>query len=111
MEKVDKHISELLYQHDCVIVPEFGGFVANYCSAKIHPTQHTFTPPSKSIVFNSNLKNNDGLLANHIALAENTNYPEANARLHSAITMTSMMARKSRSGSDNTLGSVKEAFE
>ncbi len=77
MEKVEKHISELLYEHDCVIVPELGGFVTNYASAKIHPTQHTFTPPSKNIVFNKNLKNNDGLLANRIVTFENTNYPEA----------------------------------
>ena len=77
MQKVDKHISDLLYEHDCVIVPDFGGFVANYASAKIHPAQHTFTPPSKKIVFNKNLNNNDGLLANHIVKAENSNYPEA----------------------------------
>lgn len=77
MQKVDKHISELLYEHDCVIVPEFGGFVANYASAKIHPVQNSFTPPSKNIVFNKNLKNNDGLLANRIVITENTNYPEA----------------------------------
>lgn len=77
MIKVDKHISYLLYAHDCVIVPELGGFVANYAPAKIHPTQHTFTPPSKNIIFNKNLKNNDGLLANHIANAEKTSYPEA----------------------------------
>jgi len=77
MQKVDKHISTLLYDHDCVIVPELGGFVANYAPAKIHPVQHTFTPPSKNIVFNKNLKNNDGLLANHIATEENKTYPEA----------------------------------
>lgn len=74
---VDKHISELLYDHDCVVLPDFGGFVANYTSAKIHPIQNTFTPPSKSIIFNKNLKNNDGLLANRISAAENTSYPEA----------------------------------
>lgn len=75
--KVDKHISELLYEHDCVIVPQLGGFVANYAPAKIHPTQHTFTPPSKNIVFNKSLVNNDGLLANHIATIDNTGYPQA----------------------------------
>lgn len=75
--KVDKHISELLYEHDCVIVPEFGGFIANYAPAKIHPTQHTFIPPSKNISFNKHLKSNDGLLANHIATSEKTTYPEA----------------------------------
>jgi cell division septation protein DedD len=73
--KIDKHISELLYEHNCVIVPNFGGFVSNYASAKIHPTQHIFTPPSKNIVFNKNLKTNDGLLANHIASAENNPQP------------------------------------
>ena len=49
---VEKHIGELLYDHNCVIVPDLGGFVANYAPAKIHPTQHTFTPPTKNIVFN-----------------------------------------------------------
>ena len=74
---VEKHIGELLYDHNCVIVPDLGGFVANYAPAKIHPTQHTFTPPSKSIVFNINLKNNDGLLANQIAAFEKKSYSEA----------------------------------
>ncbi len=77
MIKVDKHISDLLYKHDCVIVPDLGGFVANYASAKIHPTQHTFIPPSKKIVFNKNLKNNDGLLANHVACVEKISYTGA----------------------------------
>ncbi len=74
---VEKHIGELLYDHNCVIVPDLGGFVANYAPAKIHPTQHTFTPPSKKIVFNINLKNNDGLLANQIASFEKKTYEEA----------------------------------
>jgi hypothetical protein len=77
MQKIDKHISELLYDYDCVIVPNFGGFVSNYAPAKIHPVQHTFSPPFKRIVFNKNLRNNDGLLANHIAANLNTGFPEA----------------------------------
>jgi hypothetical protein len=77
MQKIDKHISELLYDYDCVIVPNFGGFVSNYAPAKIHPVQHTFSPPFKRIVFNKNLKNNDGLLANHIAKHLNSGFPEA----------------------------------
>ncbi len=76
--KITPHISYLLYRHDCVIVPGFGGFVANYQGARIHPTQHTFSPPSKHIAFNRSLQNNDGLLANRIAEAENISYPEAN---------------------------------
>lgn len=79
---VEKHIGELLYDHNCVIVPDLGGFVANYAPAKIHPSQHTFSPPSKSIVFNINLKNNDGLLAHQIASFEKKSYSEALKYIH-----------------------------
>lgn len=75
--KIGKYIGELLYEHDCVIVTEFGGFVAQYHSATIHPVQHTFSPPSKSIAFNQNLVKNDGLLANYISNKLLLSYPDA----------------------------------
>ncbi len=91
---VDKYISELLYDHDCVIVPQLGGFVANYASAKIHPTQHTFTPPAKNIVFNKNLINNDGLLANHIVNSEHTDYPKAINTINHFVNTTHAQLKK-----------------
>ena len=75
---LEKHITELLFEHDCVIVPEFGGFVCNYSSAVISPAKHQLKPPFKKISFNRNLKNNDGLVANQIAQAEGISYKEAN---------------------------------
>ncbi len=75
--KIDRHISELLYDHDCVIVPAFGGFLASYQPSQFLANQHTFYPPSKKIAFNVFLKNNDGLLANYIARKHNTSYAEA----------------------------------
>lgn len=75
--KIDSHISELLYDHDCVIVPSFGGFLGSYTHAKIHATQHTLSPPSKKIAFNIFLKQNDGLLANHISNQEKLSYTDA----------------------------------
>lgn len=75
--KVDQHISELLYDHDCVIVPSFGGFLASYNHARIHQSQHTFSPPSKKIAFNIFLKQNDGLLANHLVKHEKLSYTDA----------------------------------
>jgi len=75
--KIDQHISELLYDHDCVIVPSFGGFLASYQPAHIHPVQHLFSPPSKKIAFNVFLKQNDGLLANHLVGSERILYSEA----------------------------------
>jgi cell division septation protein DedD len=94
MQKIDKHISELLNEHDCVIVPDLGGFVANYAPAKIHPVQHTFIPPSKNIVFNKNLKNNDGLLANQIVVCEHTSYPEALKYIQHFVTDTTGLLKK-----------------
>ena len=73
----DRYIAELLYDHDCVIIPGFGGFIGNYMPAKIHSVNHTFLPPSKTILFNINLKQNDGLLASRISFREQIFYEEA----------------------------------
>ncbi len=72
--KLSNYISDLLYRYECVIVPNFGGFVTNNQSAKIDKISQTLQPPYKQITFNSHLKNNDGLLANHIAAAEKIPY-------------------------------------
>jgi len=74
---ISPHISHLLFDHECVIVPGLGGFVSNYAPARIHPVQHFFQPPSKTILFNPELKNNDGLLANFIAETESISFSDA----------------------------------
>jgi hypothetical protein len=75
--KIEEYISELLYEHDCVIVPGFGGFVCNYAPAKIDPVKHLFEPPGKSIFFNKGLTRNDGLLANYLAGKFKLSYSQA----------------------------------
>jgi hypothetical protein len=72
-----KHIAELLYEHDCVIVPGFGGFIANYKAAFIHPRLQLVSPPSKQLTFNRSLRRNDGLLANYIAEKNAISYDTA----------------------------------
>ena len=67
---VDHYISELLFLHDCVILADFGGFVGNPQSAKLNKITGILSPPSKQILFNSNLKTNDGLLITHISNQE-----------------------------------------
>lgn len=70
-------ISDLLYRYECVIVPNFGGFVTNEISARVNHFTHNFYPPSKQLTFNAHLQNNDGLLVNYIAAAKNISYSEA----------------------------------
>jgi hypothetical protein len=76
---VAHYVSELLFQHDCVVVPGFGAFVSTYAPARVHPAQHTFSPPSKQIVFNKHLQQNDGLLAQTIASTVPCSFDEAMA--------------------------------
>lgn len=78
---VENHIRKLLFEHDCVIIPHFGGLVGNYKSSKLDRIQNKFSPPSKEISFNKNLTHNDGLLANRIAVEEKISYEEANVLL------------------------------
>ena len=75
------YINDLLYRYDCVIVPDFGGFVTNRIGAKANNFTHTFTPPTKQVTFNSLLKHNDGLLANYIASAENISFEKASTAI------------------------------
>ncbi len=74
---VEKHIKSLLYDHDCVIIPDFGGLIARYVSARIYPVKHTIVPPSKRIAFNEKLVLNDGLLISTIAYHNNITQEEA----------------------------------
>ena len=78
---METYISDLLYRHDCVIVPYLGGFITNYKSAQIHPVSHTLRPPSKSISFNVQLQNNDGLLANYISDCEGITFASAQVKI------------------------------
>ena len=75
--KLCTYISDLLYRYECVIVPNFGGFVCNTKSAVISPYSKTFYPPHKLITYNSHLKNNDGLLANYIASVDKMPFKSA----------------------------------
>ena len=78
---IETYISDLLYRHDCVIVPALGGFISNYKSAQIHPVSHTLRPPSKSLSFNVQLQNNDGLLANYISDCEGISFASAQVKI------------------------------
>ncbi|WP_281238381.1 SPOR domain-containing protein [Flavobacterium praedii] len=75
--KIELYIAQLLYRYQCVTVPGFGAFLTEIQSAQLIENSNSFFPPKKMISFNSYLKNNDGLLANHIAQAEKTSYDYA----------------------------------
>lgn len=77
MQITERYISELLYTHDCVIVPNLGGFLASNQPSSVSPVSHSIFPPFRKIAFNIYLRQNDGLLANHLMSFENISYEEA----------------------------------
>lgn len=75
--EIGKYIKELLFIHDCVIIPGLGGFVANYRSADMNELARTISPPSKSILFNRNLIHNDGLLIDYVLQRNGLDYRQS----------------------------------
>lgn len=57
-------VSELLYKHNCVIIPGFGGFITNYKPSGFEESRNLISPSSKKVAFNQLLIENDGLLIN-----------------------------------------------
>jgi hypothetical protein len=78
---LDTYIAELLFDYDCVIIPQLGGFVTNYRPASIDEKSGVAHPAGKDVRFNRNLVKNDGLLAQAFAEAEGWSHEAANAHI------------------------------
>ena len=62
MNRLISHIEFLLHEHNCVIIPDLGGFVVNAIQSFSDDNNSLF-PPASELVFNRDLTHNDGLLA------------------------------------------------
>lgn len=62
-----QHIERLLFLHDTLVIPGFGGFTATRSPAATDYAGGTVTPPSKTLTFNENLTVDDGILVNDVA--------------------------------------------
>jgi cell division septation protein DedD len=74
-------IKDLLYSNDCVILPGLGGFIAKYKGASLNSNLHTVYPPQKTIGFNPQIKENDGLLVSALCALNNCSYAEGKIEL------------------------------
>ena len=92
--EIGQYIKEILLLNDCVIIPDFGGFVANYKPATIVNNQ--FLSPTKEIAFNNKLISNDGLLVNYISEAEGIDYYSAKQKLDSFVEETMLNLERNR---------------
>jgi nucleoid DNA-binding protein len=99
-------IISLLHKNDCVVIPGFGGFVAQYSSANLDETTGIFSPPYKQVLFNKNLINNDGLLANAISQNQNLDFDAANKFIENEINLLNDQLKTKKQASIKGLGLI-----
>lgn len=74
---LSQFIKDLLYLNDKLIVPGFGGFVAQYSPAQINTEKHTLNPPVKYFIFDATLTQDDGVLATYLSKKKSISLSEA----------------------------------
>lgn len=84
MKEFVSHIDYLIQKHDCVIIPDFGGFVLSHEGATF-TKDGSLLPPKITVGFNSQLKSNDGLLAESYMTMYSITYDEACKRIEDAV--------------------------
>ncbi|MCO6482035.1 MAG: SPOR domain-containing protein [Flavobacteriales bacterium] len=76
-----RYLHQLLYEHDCVIVPDFGGFLTHYTPARLDVQRRLVHPPSKAVSFNRKLVRQDGLLVDQLIRQEGMDFQGASERV------------------------------
>jgi hypothetical protein len=70
-------IPDLLYKHNCVIIPDFGGFITNFKHSGFDESRNIISPSCKKVAFNQSLIENDGLLVSNWAQKKEISYKQA----------------------------------
>lgn len=104
---LEKHIVNLLYHHDCVVIPDFGAFIAQKQTASYDKNTHSFLPPQKVLAFNSSLTKNDGILIQQLCQAEKIDYETAKTSIESKVAFWNNHLNKNELSLDG-LGSLSK---
>ncbi len=79
---VNEHIAKLLHEHNCVIIPNFGGFIINDSPSQFLESEHEYLPPNSVVQFNVDLQTNDDLLARSIMKDRDISYSESMSEIN-----------------------------
>jgi hypothetical protein len=74
-------VCQLILRHNCVVLPNFGGFVSKTISAQIDFEKGILQAPYKQLLFNRNLINDDGLVLAEYARLNGLYYQEGVSQL------------------------------
>lgn len=84
--RLELFITDLLFRHDCVIVPDFGAFITRSLPAEITQATHMFRPARKQLAFNGSLRENDGLLIGYVSRVNKLSFEQARLQVQTAVT-------------------------
>jgi hypothetical protein len=76
-------LEHLLYDHECVIIPNFGGFVVNAQGFQLNEKDGKIHPKKKCVAFNEKLKTDDRFLSTEWAKNRSISQKEASLEIAS----------------------------
>ena len=85
MEKLVKNITKLIAQHNCVIMPGIGAFLAHRVPAYYSAKEKIFMPPHRELGFNPQVTVDDALLLSEYMGEGLLSYEDANKSLSNDI--------------------------
>ncbi|GAB3956085.1 hypothetical protein GCM10028805_44830 [Spirosoma harenae] len=85
MVSVNEYLKKLLYQYDCIVIPELGAFLTHYQPASYTEANGLYLPPRKRVAFNEALRFDDGILGIYIMLHESISRDAAQKRISSFV--------------------------
>lgn len=106
MNELFAHIEFLLHTHDCVIVPNLGGFVLNRTAAT-RDGLSVFNAPQWELIFNSALTYNDGLLAESYMRINDISFAAACRKIDNAVEEIKKEIRKNSSLHIDNIGTLQ----
>lgn len=99
-----EHIEYLVSNHDCVVVPGWGAFIANYTPASVAGDAMGFIqPPQRVIGFSTSVTHNDGLLAQSLVRREGVQFDAAMRHISDSV---ASLRRQLEQGNDVSMGAV-----
>ncbi|MEY2792306.1 MAG: hypothetical protein RJA76_298 [Bacteroidota bacterium] len=96
-------IENLLHEHDCVIIPKFGGFVIQSEPISINEQKNIIYPAKRTVAFNEKLKNDDGFLSNEFSIHQNIALKKSSQIIEE---FTLFLKKEINQKSDLTLGKI-----
>ena len=107
MNELAQHIEKLLFDNDCIIVPEFGGFVAFYNHSQKGNEGNTLYPPTRTIGFNPRLKLNDGMLIQSYMSIHDISFSDAARLIEQQVAQMQLQLQETGKVELQNIGEIK----